>query len=306
MAGPDPARLFTSGRSSGLHLGEAEVSFPASHRRGRIEEPKWYRFELKEDPAKHVVIRAVRLLNADTFWKRIGTRVDASPDKDLFVFVHGYNVTFSDAVKRTAQVAWDLEFWGAPLLYSWPSFGDLENYMGDESNNEWARTRFVRFLESVLSRSGAARVHVLAHSMGSRLVLEVVKTLAARTPAPRLGQIILAAPDVDAQMLDELQDAFKIVATNTTVYGSRKDKAILASKALHNNPRAGDPSPGTPIPAWLDYLDASDVDTDFLGHGYVATSTVILDDVAAVLSGLLPAARKHVSRDEARAIWLIR
>ena len=43
--------------------------------------------------------------------------VSRSPRKDAFVFIHGFNVAFEDAVMRTAQIAYDLGFDGAPILY---------------------------------------------------------------------------------------------------------------------------------------------------------------------------------------------
>lgn len=40
---------------------------------------------------------------------------------EAFVFVHGFNVPFHEAAKRTAQMAFDMHFEGLPILYSWPS-----------------------------------------------------------------------------------------------------------------------------------------------------------------------------------------
>jgi esterase/lipase superfamily enzyme len=36
---------------------------------------------------------------------------------EALVFVHGYNVNFNDAVRRAAQIAYDLEFAGIPMVY---------------------------------------------------------------------------------------------------------------------------------------------------------------------------------------------
>ena len=35
------------------------------------------------------------------------------------MFVHGFNVSFADAARRTAQIAYDLAF-GGPGALSWP------------------------------------------------------------------------------------------------------------------------------------------------------------------------------------------
>jgi esterase/lipase superfamily enzyme len=49
--------------------------------------------------------------------------------KQAFVFVHGFNVSFENALRRTAQIAYDLNFDGAPFLFSWPG-GDVEFFDG--------------------------------------------------------------------------------------------------------------------------------------------------------------------------------
>jgi esterase/lipase superfamily enzyme len=60
-------------------------------------------------------------------------RVNKSGKKSAFIFVHGYNVTFEDAARRTAQMSYDLSFDGAPVFYSWPSQGSLGDYLKDGS-----------------------------------------------------------------------------------------------------------------------------------------------------------------------------
>ena len=51
---------------------------------------------------------------------------------DAFLFIHGYNVTFEGAARRTAQMAYDLGFNGAAVFYSWPSQGTPTAYTIDE------------------------------------------------------------------------------------------------------------------------------------------------------------------------------
>jgi esterase/lipase superfamily enzyme len=45
-------------------------------------------------------------------------RAQAAGERQALVFVHGYNVGFEDALKRIAQIAFDLDFRGACLLFS--------------------------------------------------------------------------------------------------------------------------------------------------------------------------------------------
>lgn len=85
------------------------------------------------------------------------------------VFIHDFNVKFDAAVRRTAQIAYDLHFEGTPILYSWPSEGKLSSYWIDEDNARQSATRFHAFLPMVLTEVGARTVHVIAHSIGNRV-----------------------------------------------------------------------------------------------------------------------------------------
>jgi esterase/lipase superfamily enzyme len=111
--------------------------------------------------------------------------VNQSSSKDAFVFVHGYNVSFEDAARRTGQMAFDLNFIGAPIFYSWPSNGTVAAYLQDETNVAWSAPHFRTFLALLSERSGAERIHVIAHSMGNRLVCDAIKTF-SYDPASRL------------------------------------------------------------------------------------------------------------------------
>ena len=52
----------------------------------------------------------------DSFYEDLASWLAKVPVKQAFVFVHGYNVLFEDAVYRTAQLAYDLGFEGAPIF----------------------------------------------------------------------------------------------------------------------------------------------------------------------------------------------
>ena len=66
--------------------------------------------------------------------------------------MHGYNVTFADAVRRTGQMDYDLDFLGPAILFSWPSEGRLDGYFPDEATIE-ATEHLKRFLDLVLRRT---------------------------------------------------------------------------------------------------------------------------------------------------------
>lgn len=77
-----------------------------------------------ENPKDHIIMQTPVLQTEADFATDLRAIVNkANGKKQAFVFVHGFNVTFEEAAWRTAQMAYDLAFDGAPMFYSWPSRG---------------------------------------------------------------------------------------------------------------------------------------------------------------------------------------
>ena len=283
-AGLPPSARYDHQRSpqGELHYGQCEISIPKTHKTGKLESPSILRFEFRPDPAKHIILNQTFSLPEEVFFTSVNYSVRNSSQRDAFVFIHGYNVSFEDAARRTGQIAYDLQFHGAPIFYSWPSHGRMADYLRDETNITWSAPHFERFLYTLAQRSGAARIHIIAHSMGNRAVCDALKSL-SRDPAASLKftHLLLAAPDIDAQTFAELASTLQRLSARVTLYESSNDKAIQASKRLHGNPRAGEPLlilPG------LDTIDASAIDTDFLGHSYFSDNWPLLSDIHSIVS----------------------
>ncbi len=149
---------------------------------GELETPSIWRLEFSNDPENFVVLLSVSEADPASFYKDVAARVRASPGKLAFIFVHGYNVTFADAARRTAQMAYDLGFDGAPVFYSWPSQARYASYKVDETNAEWAVLDFKNFLEQFAKQSQADSIFLIAHSMGSRVLAGALKELVAGGP----------------------------------------------------------------------------------------------------------------------------
>jgi esterase/lipase superfamily enzyme len=93
-------------------------------------------------------------------------------------------------------------------------------------------------------------------------------------------QIILAAPDIDREVFrDQLAPRMAKTAGRMTLYCSKNDWALIASKTFNDAPRAGDSSIGALVLDEVDTVDASDIDTDLLGHSYFGDCIPLLDDV---------------------------
>jgi esterase/lipase superfamily enzyme len=287
----DPETFFGTGRAPGgtLHLGVCEVSIPRDHRLGSIERPSVWKLEFRPDPEKHMVLVGLTPLPRDAFFGRLRSAVEASPKKEVFVFVHGFNVSFADAVLRTAQMAYDLGFDGAPITYSWPSQTDLSpgGYHADEATAEWTAAHLDRFLTQVAARSGAQEIHLIAHSMGNRPLTAALERIAARmTPAsrPLFEHIILTAPDMDADTFLEFAREFSRPGRSTTLYASSNDKALQFSRKIHGGfPRAGDSGPDIVVLGGIDTVEVSSVDTSFLGHSYYGDNRSVLSDLFGLI-----------------------
>jgi len=281
-----PSRMFGAKRSN-VSYGICEVSIPRDHQMGELEAPSILRFEFRENPDEHVVLLSTAIVYKDNFFAEVASRVRQSKASNAFLFVHGYNVTFDEAARRTAQISYDLGFDGAPTFYSWPSRGTLSAYTVDEQNIEWAQGNLRRFLDDFFERSEAKNVYLIAHSMGNRALTRAIASLLADKPVirKRLREVILTAPDIDADVFKrDIAPALTAAGRPVTLYASSKDKALVASKKVHGYPRAGDSGQGLVIVPGIETIDATRVDTSLLGHSYFAEARSVLSDMFYLIS----------------------
>lgn len=276
-----PARRFGAERAP-LSYGVCQVSIPRDHRMGELESPSLWRLQFRDDPARHVVLLDASVQAAGEFFPALAARIAQSPDKSALLFVHGYNASFEDAARRTAQMAYDLGFEGAPVFYSWPSRGKLSGYLVDETNIEWAQSNLTTFLGEFLARTQAEHVYLIGHSMGNRALPQAAAAVLAQQPAlgRRLREIILTAPDIDADLFRrDIVPALATARNPLTLYASSDDAALAMSQRIHGYPRAGDSGDGLVVMAGVETIDASGVDTSFIGHSYFAEGRSALADL---------------------------
>ncbi|MEZ6088877.1 MAG: alpha/beta hydrolase [Pirellulaceae bacterium] len=277
---------YTAERGA-LVRGVCEVTVPDSHQRGAVESPSLLRFELREDQSKHIVLTSAVELAPSDFQQRLAERVAGSPQGDLLVFIHGYNVDFESAVRRTAQIAVDLPFEGVPVCYSWPSQGTLMGYTIDENNSEWTIYHLKDFLLELIQESGARSINVVAHSMGNRAMTAAMQQirweLEPEAP-PAFDRVVLAAPDVDADRFRrDLAPILLQVAEQVTLYASSDDQALIASKQVHGYPRAGESGSQIVVVPGIETVDVSGIDLSLLGHSYYGDNEMMLRELYEVV-----------------------
>ncbi|REK12051.1 MAG: alpha/beta fold hydrolase [Planctomycetota bacterium] len=278
---------FYGSRVTDLSYGVCDVSvpLPENRQRGEVNRPvEVWVFQAPANPEKHFMLQHVEEHeNESEFYKSLSSQVLASDSKSALLFIHGYNVSFESAVFRTAQLAVDLDFGGAAITYSWPSCADPVKYTFDEQHAEVSIPALREVLEDIVAKSGAERIHVIAHSMGNRVLAGAMR---AMTPEARvrnknkIREVVLAAPDIDSRVFKT--QILPHIVDNTqhcTLYASSRDRALLISRYFHNYQRLGETEPDLIVADGMDTIDASLVDTSLLGHSYIGDAQSIVSDL---------------------------
>jgi esterase/lipase superfamily enzyme len=276
-----------------LEFGVCGINVPTGiHHVGMVERPGWFGSEGRV--AKYFAINNLRPAEEGSFFAQVNRDLATSGCGSVFIFLHGYNVSFSAAALYTSQLAWDWGFRGVPILYSWPSDGSLLGYPKDEESARLTERHLAWFLGELASKTTATNINLVAHSLGGRALAEVLKSFASEPRQPQFGEVILAAPDLNrVAFLQDLAEVLPRVARRVTIYVSSADKALKVSRSFHQFPRVGDATSEPMVCAGIDMIDASSVETDLLGHSYMLRSRAVIADMADVLCrGLCPEQRR--------------
>lgn len=282
---PELSKTYSGNYSDEVKYGVCEVTIPKTHVPGQLESPSMFlKLEFRPDPTKHIVLKETKVLSQQEFFDRMHATLDEK-GKNLLVFIHGYNVSFEDAARRTAQMAVDLKFQGAPVFYSWPSFSDWYRYPDDAENIQRSVGQIREFLENVARNSGATSINLVAHSMGNVGLTQALAELESETPL--FNQVVLAAPDIDASVFqNQIAPKLTSKAKRVTIYTSQTDLALLASRYFNSGVRVGDSSYGVKVFPGIETIDATSIDSSLLGHSYYGSSVNVLQDIANLFSDL--------------------
>ena len=222
-------------------------------------------------------------LTKDEYFEGVNQQLARSRQHDLLLFVHGFNVSFEAAVTRAAQLAFDIPFNGAVCAYCWPTQGGVSNYSSDEPINQASVQPFLTYLKALRRAVPAdTRIQSVVHSMGNRIVMEALD----RLPTPRdekpFSQLVLCAPDVGLGDFQKWAPGVVEQVDRVTLYASNGDSALIASKGLHAETRAGDAEDPVITPG-IETIDCSRLDTGFMGHSYYGSNEQMLTDLFMLL-----------------------
>ena len=173
---------------------------PPTHVPGQAERPR----RLPPDPrTEFAVIDPTVYRSDEAFIAAIDRELATRPrgQRNLLLFIHGYNNTTSDAILRLTQFVEDTGYQGVPVLFTWASAARATRYVYDLNSALVARVK-LKDMSDILSRTGAERLDIFAHSMGAFLTMEglVDGQQAGRLSGDRIDHIMLASPDIDIDL----------------------------------------------------------------------------------------------------------
>ena len=273
-----------------LQFAAVSVNVPSYRARGTGELPRPGAMRdnaltNRPDPLRDFYVTSTIPVDSARFVQRLSAELGTTRSRDLLVFVHGYNVSFEDAAVRAAQLAADINFDGAVLLFSWPSAASVTAYVRDQQTARNAGFQLLRLLRNHAVAAQPDRVHLLGHSMGSEVIGKALTLTAPSDTTPRLSEVVLAAPDVDSRVFRrEIMPRLVPHAVRITMYASSDDDALRASRVLNGVGRLGLGGDSLCVIEGMDTVDATRVSADVLGHtlfgnqGFLADLAVLLTD----------------------------
>ncbi|MDQ0315666.1 esterase/lipase superfamily enzyme [Amorphus orientalis] len=234
-----PGILYTGERGE-MSFAEISVSVPpeSARKTGEIQWPS----KLPPNPETDFVTVGADRIDEKQAFARVNAMARSVEGRHVLVFIHGYNNRFESAVYRLAQIVHDSGAPVAPVLFTWPSRGNLVSYTYDRESANYSRDALERLLTELAKDSSVGSISILSHSMGNWVTLEALRQMAIRNGriAPKIHDVMLAAPDVDADVFRTQIAVFGKSKPTFTIFVSRRDKALAASKRVWGGmPRIG-------------------------------------------------------------------
>jgi esterase/lipase superfamily enzyme len=280
-----PGVMFGGSRGRGLDFADIVVSIPPAGARqpGDVTLPSSPPGNPERD---FVILRADRMDLAQAK-ANFDARVKRTPGRRVLIFVHGFNTRFEEAVYRFAQIVHDARVDVAPVLFTWPSGGNVTDYVYDRDSAMYSRDAFEVVLQALVKDPNVDSISILAHSMGNYLAIESLRQMSIRDRglSPKIRDVMLASPDIDVDVFR--RQIAEIDAgprpADFTLFISRDDRALgLSSFLARDSTRLGSLDPNKePYRSILEQgrvqvIDLTSVaSNDITNHGKFASGEVV-------------------------------
>jgi esterase/lipase superfamily enzyme len=299
---PPQASSFSAERSMQMKYGKTIVSVPKNHSLGAVERPQWWKIWKvlsynRETDQDHFRLQEIRTLARDQFLEELRSNPDS-----ILLFVHGYDTSFADAIFKAAQIAYDANFGGGVLVFSWPSAGEVIKYDYDRESAQFSGGDLLSVLRMLTEEIGDKRVYVVAHSLGNQILVDALEKAALSKVKLSISELVMAAPDVDKDVFMRKAKEIKSVANSMTMYASSADKALLASDKKAWGTRMGYiGAHGPNLAEGIETIDVTVVGDDMFAfdHSTYSENRSVLEDLARLISSknhLMPFERSPTLR----------
>jgi esterase/lipase superfamily enzyme len=233
-------------------------------------------------------------------------RLAAATEPEMLLFVHGFSNSFADAIRRVTSLAYDIGDQGVVGVWSWPSAGSQSDYLWDDESVQWTRRNLRSYLKLLAGVANLDRVHLVAHSMGNRVLLDTLEPIDPTTSGlvPLLDDIVFAAPDVVGDVFARSVPQFGALADRLTLYANDKDWALWFSEWWYHDGqrRAGRGGADIIVADDLQSVDATGL-SHGAGHAYTFNTQdgvadvqkLVIQDLDARARGLPERPKGHLS-----------
>ncbi len=238
------------------------------------------------------------VLRVDT--RPVETAFSGTVPESLVIYVHGYGEYFAKNCRRAALLQHRLRLDGRMLLFSWPSSSYL-SYRSDAKDLEQSTDELNELLTLAAETVGHQRIVLMAHSMGSRGVIDALKN---RSDAAQFRAVIFVAPDIRRDVFRENVTMLQQKVSDIVVYMSDHDRVLWLSTTVNVSGRLG-VAKESDI-EHTTFIDVTPTGTnDISGHLYHMLNPAVIEDLRDLL-GTASADEKrafHRVPGETRGFW---
>ncbi len=275
---PEAGGWFTNQRSEAMSYLKLGVSIPPTHQKGKIRNG----YDNPDPQTDFTLATRDDIGGRAGFRAALADAVRAAPPdrREIAVYIHGYNNSFFDGVYRTAQIIYDFDVPATAVHFSWPSATHPLGYAYDRDSILVSRDALERLLRD-LRAAGSRRIVLIAHSLGSMLVMETLRQIEIADPgwAKRsLGGVVLISPDLDVELFRTQAGRIRALPQPFAIITSNRDRALALSARINGAAtRLGnltDPAKLGDFPVTL--VDVSEFSEPGSNHFTIGTSPALI------------------------------
>ena len=277
---------YYSDERGNLSFGKTLVAL-STRKEGKSPFVDWARWEARtSEPRNRNELLAAEPLDAELFGATLDAASAAEGDRSVLLFIHGFRRSFEIVATEVAAITLETNIGGVPMFFSWPSANSSLGYSADVNSMRWSAADLRETLKFLLARESISKVHVIAHSLGGDGLLTALEDLSRDDAArvDKLGEIVLASPDVDAGLFRrDYWPALQALGIRVTLYATNNDVPLQASEVVNRYRRLGDAKAEIFIGDGVETIVYSDVVTFMNSHDAVVEITDVQADLHYLL-----------------------